>query len=313
MKNNDMAQNAYFECNKFNEFIKNGFNIQEPNQFYFSFLHEGDLAILFGPPHCGKSILAVMIAESICNLYKHYGNNSKVLYIDFELTNKQISMRYAFTHTDRFHQFPESLLRITFHEDIHSRISDNSLFEDLEKFIVNNNVKSVIVDSISFLAQGKKGTFLNDIFLKLTSLKNNCGLTMLVVANSLKKINSTPISLADLPGNAFLSVIADSIFALNFSTKGYDIRYVKQLKSNSDRIRYGDDNVLEYKIIRDNDGMTLLDFLHNTTEDEQIGIDIIAQEELGSQVRILRGKGWAYRKIADKFSISPSKAYRFCH
>ncbi|MCD8290388.1 MAG: helix-turn-helix domain-containing protein [Prevotella sp.] len=174
-------------------------------------------------------------------------------------------------------------------------------------------MRFVIIDTITSLSKGKSGSSLAIIMQNLKFLKQSNDLTFLLVAHTQKRNDSTPITVADLMGGTFLSSMADSIFALNISHKDKDIRYVKQFKSRFSEIEYGDDNVLEYKIVKDNDGLLLLDFRGNTTEDEQLEIDLYAQDDLEKNVRSLHCKGWSIRKIANKFKISPSKVYRCLH
>lgn len=85
-----------------------------PAQLFGPLWHEGELAILFAPASCGKSILAVQIADQIARSSKSGRadffraapfrtphstlRSQKVLYFDFERTQAQFTERYSAPH-----------------------------------------------------------------------------------------------------------------------------------------------------------------------------------------------------------------------
>lgn len=305
---------SVFEYERFNQMIQRVKDMPNPRQLYKSLFYEGDLGILFGPTHCGKSLFAVMITEEVCKAFKLYGyGDSAVLLIDMEMSEKQHQMRYTNSKTNKVHEFPDTMYRVAFSDYGDGKLTESNMFASFKKAIEETGARALIIDNITYLGKGQRGSSVAIMMKILKHLKKVYGLSILVLAHTPKRNDSRPITIVDLMGSSFISAIADSIFALNKSCKGNDIRYVKQLKSRNSAIEYGADNVLEYKIMREKDGMLRLNLVGTTTEEEQVGIDYIAKEEIENKIRQLNSKCWPVRKIAKKLKISPSKVFRCLH
>lgn len=299
---------------EFNLLLKKLNGIPSPKQLYKSLFFRGDLAILFGPTYCGKSLFAVMIAEEVYKAYQEMMfKDFSVLYFDLEMFEQQQQMRYTDLATEKYHEFPDKLFRVHIHEDKIRKLTVENMYELFENVIFETNAKAIIIDNFTCLCKGKKASTAALFFQNLRILRNRHHLSVLIVAHSKKRNDFKPITIADLNGSSFMAAAADSIFALNISRKGKDIRYVKQLKSRDSEIEYGEDNVLEYKIKRDKDGMLRLNLQGTTTEDEQIEIDDIAKHEMEDKIRLMNTKGKSIREIAKKLKISPSRVYRCLH
>ena len=76
-----------------------------PRSLWGCFWYEGELACLFADSNVGKSILAVQIADRIAQ-------TDNVLYLDFELSEKQFQLRYTNEHGNLY-SFPERLYRVS--------------------------------------------------------------------------------------------------------------------------------------------------------------------------------------------------------
>ena len=88
-----------------NRTILEASQLPTPRALWDSFWYEGELSCLFADSNVGKSILAVQIADCIAR-------TDNVLYLDFELSEKQFQLRY----TDEYgkpYTFPERLYRAT--------------------------------------------------------------------------------------------------------------------------------------------------------------------------------------------------------
>ncbi len=70
-----------------------------PRSLWDCFWYEGELSCLFADSNVGKSILAVQIADRIAQ-------TDNVLYLDFELSEKQFQLRYTNEHGNLY-SFPE--------------------------------------------------------------------------------------------------------------------------------------------------------------------------------------------------------------
>ncbi len=103
-----------------------------PKMLFSEFWHEGEVSILFADTNLGKSILAVQIADSISQGnpipgFKLEAQTQKVLYFDFELTDKQFQNRYSIDYENPYH-FNNNLFRVEINSD--SDIPEGMSFED---------------------------------------------------------------------------------------------------------------------------------------------------------------------------------------
>ena len=84
-----------------------------PQMLFSEFWLEGELCVLFADTNLGKSILAVQLGDSISKGvpipgFKLEARAQKVLYVDFELSDKQFEARYSedfkqhYSFNDRF-------------------------------------------------------------------------------------------------------------------------------------------------------------------------------------------------------------------
>src|SRR3954451_19825926 len=96
----DTTNTSFLEIKPANEWITLSKEKPTPKFLFGEFWLEGELSILFADTGKGKSILAVQIAESIARgngiaPLKLTSKPQKVLYLDFELSDKQFEMRYS--------------------------------------------------------------------------------------------------------------------------------------------------------------------------------------------------------------------------
>ncbi len=255
-------------------------------------------------------MLAVIIAEEAYKVFYELGlKDFSVLYFDMEMREDQYQMRYEDPKTEKSREFPEALIRVNCsHRDI--LLTEDNMLKHFADAIIDKKARVVIIDDFTCLCKGEKASTAALFMQNLKLLRDRNRISVLVVAHSYRKNDFKPITIADLKGSSYMSASAGSIFAINFSRKGDDVRYVKQLKSRDSHIEYGADNVLEFKIKRGKDGALELDLQGTTTEEEQIEIDYMARDEIEDKIRKLKAKGWSIRRIAKKLKISPAKVYR---
>lgn len=192
------------------------------------------IAILAGDTGVGKSILAVHIGHLISSsttklLGQACHTQEKVLYYDFELTDRQFSKRFADM------PFTESLM-----------LGDTDpVAEDVEKFTFEHiaddldrtGARVLILDNITALAltTTADADVSIGIMKGLKRLQTERGISSLVLAHTPKLPAHQPLSLNDLAGSKHLSNFADSVFFIARSTQGTNVRYIKQLKNRTDK------------------------------------------------------------------------------
>ena len=136
---------------------------------------------------------------------------------------------------------------------------------------------------------------------------------MLVLAHTLKRNANTPLTQNSLAGSKRIANFMDSIFAIGTSKKNRpSSRYIKQIKVRSTEMTYGDDNVIECDIVKDDD------FLHFRvngygTEAENLDEpdeDNEKRKEADSEIERRLREGESYRSIQRELRVSPSDISR---
>jgi hypothetical protein len=210
-----------------------------PQKLFGELWFEKEVCILFADTNVGKSILAVQAADNISKGNKEgfFGSEAKaqkVMYLDFELSDKQFEKRYSM-EWEKHYLWDSNFLRVnisptfTDFEDF-----EKQLFLEIESTVLKFSSKILIVDNITYLRMQSTETGKEAIPLMkyLITLKNEFGLSLLVLAHTPKRPNPTlPLTLNDLAGSRHLANFADSIFCIGRSTQGSDLRYIKQLKA----------------------------------------------------------------------------------
>jgi len=209
-----------------------------PDPLWMTLWYEGEVCCLFSDSNLGKSIYATQIASRIAE-------RKKVLYFDFELSDKQFQLRYT-DEAGSLHQFPENLYRV----EINRESLDVSNFEDavisnIETAALRTGAKVLIIDNLTYLCiAAEKGDAAGILMFRLTGLKKKHNLSILVLAHTPKRPLSNPITQNDLAGSKKLYNFFDSVFAIGKSAKDNGLRYIKQLKVRHGDYTYDSDNVI---------------------------------------------------------------------
>lgn len=277
--------------------------LSNPKELFGPFWFEGEIGGLFADSNAGKSILAVQIAEDIAMNYK-------VLYFDFELSDKQFQLRYT-DGQGNLHYFPPTLYRVSLDPDNLANLDipfEDAVIRDIEKAAVVCEANIIIIDNISILCmQMEKGDDAAKLVQNLRALKNKYGFSILIIAHTPKRDMSRIITQNDLAGSKKLFNFIDSCFALGTSALGTNIRYLKQIKVRNCGIQYGTDNVRVYSIEKDG---TLLHFVYRCDSLEQEHLKEQDREELKDEVKKRVGEGKTVREISRELGISKSAVGR---
>jgi RecA-family ATPase len=223
-----------------------------PNQLFWELWYENEICILFADTGVGKSILAVQIADAISrggspHSFKHEVNQKKVLYLDFELTDKQFENRYSENYADHY-VWDENLIRVELNPDV--ELPDGVSYEkylgdSIDALIVQHGASVLIVDNLTFLRdEMEKANNALPLMKELKALKNKHNLSMMVLAHTPKRDMTKPITRNDVSGSKMLMNFCDSCFAIGESARNKDERYLKQIKQRNCEQVYGGDNVI---------------------------------------------------------------------
>jgi len=312
------------------EFVESAKNMPTPRALFGEFWREGELAILFADTGKGKSALAVQIAESIARgkaiaPFEMSAKPRKVLYMDFELTRKQFEMRYAkdalngeekleghYKFSKKFYraeirrgrELPEGFK--TFEQYIRAA---------LEPAVRKCGARVLMIDNLTYL-RGPSDSARESLPLmrELIRLKEELGLSILVIAHTPKRVVSRRLSINDLQGSKVLANFADSIFAIGQSGIDVGVRYLKQLKVRSGEMVYDERHVPAFELKKL--GGNFLGFTFRKFSEEAQHLKSATDEvrrERAREVARMSKEGISQRAIAADIGISAASVNRYLH
>lgn len=283
-----------------------------PNMLFDEFWVENDFTILFADTNSGKSILAVQIADSISKgepigSFRIESKKQKVLYFDFELSDKQFENRYSENYSNHFN-FHENFLRLEINSNCElekGKDFDTFLFEQIELTIIETGSKILIIDNITYLKnETEKAKDALPLVKTLKELKNKYHLSILALAHTPKRDMAKPICKNDLSGSKMLMNFIDSAFAIGESHQDKSTRYLKQIKVRHAEFKYDTDNICLVQIYKNINFLQFefLDFGNEYDHLKQKSKD--DKELLMEQAKQLSELGKSQREISKELSIS---------
>ena len=231
---------------KANEVMEKAAKLKDRLCLYKKLWNEGEICVLFAKSNHGKSILAVQIAEEIAR------SGKKVNYLDYELEAKQFQQRYCNEKTKENYKFSDNLFRADLSVDLelNSEGRVKRFFEKIEE-LSQFGIKIFILDNITSLVDRiENGDVILEFMRNLKRLKEKYELSILIVAHTTKKSDTTPLNQDNLAGSKKLMNFVDSAFAIGKSMIEPDVRYIKQLKVRVGKFSYNEDNVLLCRIVK---------------------------------------------------------------
>lgn len=270
----------------------------DPEALYQTLWYEGEVCCLFSDSNLGKSILATQIAAQVAE-------KKKVLYFDFELSDKQFQLRYS-DERGNPNVFPENLYRVEIDRDsLDVSNFEDALIDNIEQAALRTGTKVLVIDNLTYLCvASEKGDMAGALMLRLMNLKKRHDLSMLILAHTPKRCLSNPITQNDLAGSKKLYNFFDSVFAIGKSAKDGNLRYIKQLKVRYGDYTYGNDNVIVSAIekvgtflrFRDVGVAAEREHLREPSEKDR--------EEMVGEIKRLSGEGKTQREIARILNLS---------
>lgn len=280
---------------------------------------ESELCILFADTNLGKSILAVQIAETIASglrlfPFDNTAKKQKVVFFDFELSEKQFETRYAEKdlNSDFFinhYPFSDNFLRAEINPESelpkHFRNFEEYLNFSIEHLLAESDAKVLIVDNLTYLrSETEKAKDALPLMKELKRLKKKHGLSILALAHTPKRDLSKPITRNDLQGSKMLINFCDSSFAIGESTKDKNLRYIKQIKARNTAIIYDAENVCVFQIEKPSNFLRF-DFIEYGRESEHLKqVSEKDKEALIEKAKELSREGKSQRDIAKELGIS---------
>ena len=275
-----------------------------PDALWLTLWYEGEVCCLFSDSNLGKSIYAVQIATSIAK-------KQKVLYFDFELSDKQFQLRYS-DEANNLNQFPDNLYRVEINRDSLDAVNfEEAVIGNIEQTAIKLGAKVLIIDNLTYLCvASEKGDAAGTLMLRLMALKRKYGLSMLILAHTPKRCLSNPITQNDLAGSKKLYNFFDSVFAIGKSAKNSSVRYIKQLKVRYGNYTYEADNVIVCVIEKVGTFLQFVDIGYAVEKEhlkEPSEKDSTQEKET---IKRMVAEGKTYRVIASELGVTLGKVQR---
>lgn len=272
----------------------------------------GELHILFADTGVGKSIFAVTIGDALSKgnhvlFLKNECNPLKVLYYDFELSDRQFLKRYSgesgecFPFSDSF--YIDNIDFVELHKSSNGGSLEQALLNKIRIDIKRLFINVLIIDNLTYLktqtTQSTESAL--ELMRSLNELKKELNISILVLAHTPKVDPFAPLTINSLAGSKHISNFADSVSAIGKSVQGSQIRYIKQVKpSRSAEMLYDSENVIACELVKEDTFLTFkfLDFqrekshLKHSVGDEE-------REQMIEKARELKTQGRSYSEIAD--------------
>jgi len=292
----------------FNQVLLDAAKKKEPTKLFDEFWYEGETCCLFADSNVGKSILAVQIARNIAT-------SQKVLYFDFELSEHHFLRRYTDDETKQTYKFPKNLYRVCLNymmgeypvEELPDKIMCN-----IEKSVRETGASVIIIDNLTWIAYNSKSPKMaGELMKRLSTMKVQYNLSMLILAHTPKRNMSKPITQNDLGGSKMIMNFLDSAFAIGFSSKDPNIRYIKQIKVRYAEMKYGEDNVwlCEMRKVR---SFLMLFRLGFGMESEHLKKRKDGDKDaLIAKIKVMKANGKSIREIAAELGMSPATVDRY--
>ena len=258
---------------------------------------EGDLCIIFGQSGIGKTIFAMQVAREIA------AKGKRVLYADFEMTLRQLCLRYESAN------FPPTFFRAEMDRD---NPIDNVL-QGIEQAAVANLAEVVFIDNITALSQSlDKGADAGSLMASLNGLKKKYNWTLVVLNHVPKMYSGTlPLSLSAIQGSAKLNQLIDDAVGLAQSQKDKSLVYVKQCKWRNGEVILDSDNVALYERGKNAEGNLCFTFRGYDAEVSHLSAETTNErDELRQRVKELSARGMRQQDIAKECGITQSKVSR---
>lgn len=202
--------------------INDAMNLPEIEPLITGIWNVGEFAILAGDTGAGKSLFAMQEAFRI-------GAERKVLYFDFELSDRQFHKRYHNT------PMPDGFLYAKIDP---AALDFNFSFEDVRQAIDDTGANCIVVDNVSALSL--KNTADADAAISvcrgLKELQIKFNVSSLVLAHVPKIAQGTPLNINHLAGSKHLANFADAVTFVGKSFDGKNTRYIKTVKSRDSEL-----------------------------------------------------------------------------
>ncbi|MFR9543113.1 MAG: AAA family ATPase [Rikenellaceae bacterium] len=284
-----------------NDLMREAALLKPHKQLYGPLSYDEEITLLMADTNVGKSIFALQMANEIAA-------EQPVLYLDLEQSVKQFEKRYS-DNFENHYTFNDGLYWVDFAQGYtcpEGEQYDDFFMRSLKTLIKKYKCSVVVIDNMTKLLHTDTDSAKNAIPLmdKLSKLKKEHNLALILIEHTRKMNSVRPISLDDLQGSKMKVNFADSVIAIGRSNLDLNLRYVKQLKCRSSEIEYDADNVMIYEVEKESNFLGFK-FIGTDTEYNHVkGDGDKVREKKKARIIELREQGMSKRAIAKELGVS---------
>jgi KaiC/GvpD/RAD55 family RecA-like ATPase len=267
-----------------------------------SCIYRGDVCIVFSDTNLGKTVFAVQMGVDIAKRYK-------VLYFDFEMSDKQFYVRYSDEYGNKY-VFPDNFYRVSVDvdkmrsEDVVKEFEQSAL-NCIEEVIQCTGAQVCFIDNLTWLcANSEKSDAASRLMMRFMDLKKRYNLTLVVISHTPKLEYASPITIDSLAGSKKLSIFLDDAIAIGRSFKDENLRYIKQLKVRTGRIEFGGDNVITCMLQKDGAFLHFVPQGFSTEREHLRELTDKEDAEITAKIKAEISKGTPRREIAKMFGVT---------
>lgn len=292
-------------------------NRPDPKPLWGTLWFENEVCCLFADTNIGKSIYAVQIADSIAR------KGRRVLYIDFELSDKQFQMRYTDPQTGKLFDFSNNLLRAEMQQTLMPD-SMEEMVRQIEAVAIRSRCKILIIDNITWICnRAESGDAAGELMQLLIQMKRRWGMSILCLAHTPKRAACSPLTQNSLAGSKRLANFMDSIFAIgkDFTNPPHG-RYIKQIKVRNAENLYDENNVVRCEIAKIGSLLAFSDLGYGCehqllkagyTDEEDGSEESDKLESRNMRIMEMHRAGLTQREIAKEAGLSPGMINKIIH
>ena len=313
----EQEQPRFFRMKSANQWMREADSQPIQKHLFGDLWFENEASVLFADTNAGKSILAVQIADSVSRgvsipPFVFDAGAQRVLYFDFELSERQFFIRYSVEGEDMY-RFSENFIRLDIDSDAEFPCGDYCQYicDQIEAVMVEAGAKTAILDNITYLGEElEKSKGALPLMKRLKEIKKRHNFSFLILAHTPKRSATRPITKNDLGGSMMIMNFVDSAFAIGTSRQGKDVRYIKQLKVRNAQLTYGTESVLTATIEKSGNFLRFV-FGDVSKEVEHLEkADPMEKEEKLELIRDLYSDHKSAREIARELDISHTQVNR---
>jgi RecA-family ATPase len=299
-----------------NDWIKESINTKVPSKLCGELWYESEIAILFASSFVGKTIFSYQAGDAISKgtacliglgLEDFFPTTpKKILYMDLELSAKQIEKRYSNDYTNHY-QWSPNFYRLEMNPDSEIPTKgnyDEYIMQQIEATLIKVGANILIVDNITYFRDDQEQA--KDalrMMKQLKKLRTKLSLSILILAHTPKRDNTRPISRNDLAGSSMILNYVDSSFTIGESKTGTSTRYIKQIKpSRFSKTTYDANNVITCEI-KNPDNFTRFEYsFHGGSEGYHL--EAKDKEYRNGKIKDMTKQGASLRDIAESVNLS---------